>query len=135
MAIFIDTNILIYALKPQSNLSVWAIETLRASRKQGSLLIDPIVYAELSGGFESQAGIDQALGNLGIKISHCTEAALFAASRAFKTYKARGGTKSNVLSDFLIGANANARQMPLITRDVARYQTYFPTLQLIAPPV
>lgn len=134
MATFVDTNILIYALKSQTYLNAWSIETLNVYRKIGALLVDPIVYAELAGGFESQAGIDRALGKLDIQISHCSEAALFAASRAFKTYKARGGTKSNVLPDFLIGANANASQMPLITRDTARYATYFPDLQLIAPP-
>lgn len=135
MGTFVDTNILIYALKPEDSLNAWSIETLSAYRRIGPILIDPIVYAELSRGFESQATTDKALANFDIQISQYRKSALFAASRAFKAYKASGGAKTNVLPDFLIGANAADRGLPLITRDTARYRTYFPDLKLIAPPL
>jgi predicted nucleic acid-binding protein len=135
MAVFVDTNILIYALKPQSILNAWALQTLSDNSVGGAVLIDPIVYAELAVGFESVSKLEQSLAYFDVKISPPSRDALFDAARAFKIYKSRGGTKTNVLPDFLIGANASDSGFALITRDTARYATYFPTLQLIAPPV
>jgi predicted nucleic acid-binding protein len=134
MAIFVDTNILIYALKPQSTLNAWALQTLADYNVGGAVLIDPIVYAELAVGYESVPKLEQSLACFDIKLSPPSRDALFGAARAFKVYKSRGGTKMNVLPDFLIGANASDRGLALITRDTARYASYFPALQLIAPP-
>jgi predicted nucleic acid-binding protein len=135
MATFVDTNILVYAFNVQAVLNKWSIDVLSERRKIGALLLDPIVYAEFSAGFQSQQQVDRALSHFDVKLSPCNEIALFSASRAFKIYKARGGSKMNVLADFLIGANAQSRGVPLITRDVGRYKTYFPDLPLIAPPL
>jgi len=60
-------------------------------------------------------------------------AGLFLAGEAFRSYRTRGGTRTGVLPDFLIGAHAAVAGLPLVTRDVARYLTYLPTLDLIAP--
>jgi predicted nucleic acid-binding protein len=134
VATFIDTNILIYALKPESPFCNWSLETMLARRALGPLNIDPLVYAELSLGFQNQLVLDSVLSSFHIEIRQITKSGLFSAGRAFKQYKARGGIKTNVLPDFLIGANAHDHNIPLLTADTTRYSTYFPTLQLIAPP-
>jgi predicted nucleic acid-binding protein len=59
--------------------------------------------------------------------------ALFLAGKAYLRYRAAGGARTGVLSDFFIGAHAAAEQLPLLTRDIRRYRTYFPTVELIAP--
>ena len=59
--------------------------------------------------------------------------AAFLAGKAFVDYRRRGGTRTSTLPDFFIGAHAAAGDLTLLTRDVARYRTYFPTVRLIAP--
>ena len=134
MATFVDSNVLIYALNPSSPLFDWSAGTLLERRKVGKLLIDQMTYAEVSVGYLNVMSLDATLNRLEIGIEPASKEALFDAARAFQRYKARGGTKTNVLADFLIGANATDKKMPLITRDKNRFQTYFPALQLIAPP-
>jgi predicted nucleic acid-binding protein len=135
MATFVDSNVLIYALNPNSPFFPWASEKLLERRKIGKLLIDQMTYAEVSVGYLNTQSLDATLARMHVDIEPASKQALFNAARAHQKYKARGGTKTNVLPDFLIGANAADRDMPLLTRDVNRFQTYFPTLQLIAPPL
>lgn len=134
MATFVDSNVLIYALNPNSHFFPWASEKLLERRKAGKLLIDQMTYAEVSVGYLNTITLDATLSRLQIEIEPASKQALFNAARAHQKYKARGGTKTNVLPDFLIGANATDKNMPLLTRDINRFRTYFPTLQLIAPP-
>jgi predicted nucleic acid-binding protein len=98
-----------------------------------ALAINPIVYAELSRAFARHEELIAAINALQIKVIETPRPALFLAARAFLQYKRRGGVKVNVLPDFFIGAHAAVEKVPLLTRDVKRYQTYFPTVQLIAP--
>jgi predicted nucleic acid-binding protein len=73
------------------------------------------------------------LATADIAIADMLRSALFLAGQAFKTYRQRGGLRTGVLPDFFIGAHAAVLGAPLITRDTARYRTYFPTVELIAP--
>ena len=58
---------------------------------------------------------------------------LFLAAQAFVQYRRRGGSKSQVLPDFFIGAHAAVEDWPLLTRDASRFRTYFPTLKVLSP--
>ena len=69
----------------------------------------------------------------GITLEEIPRAALFLAGKAFQRYRSAGGTRSGVLPDFFIGAHVGVAGLPLLTRDVQRYRTYFPSLNLIAP--
>ena len=60
--------------------------------------------------------------------------AAFRAGRAFLRYRRAGGTRSSPLPDFYIGAHAETEGLTLLTRDVGRYRSYFPSLNLVTPP-
>lgn len=95
--------------------------------------INPIIYAELSCRAESPLELDTTLRGLGLDYLEIPRSALFQATQAFLLYRKRGGNKTSPLPDFFIGAHAAALGIPLLTRDVARYRTYFPSVELICP--
>jgi predicted nucleic acid-binding protein len=131
---FVDTNVLLDVAVNSPQFFDWSSQVLETASLAGRLVTNRVVYAELCGGFSSSGLVDELLSNLDVMLLIPSNGALFNASRAFKSYKSRGGTRTGVLPDFFIGAHAQTLNIPLITRDVARYRTYFPTLQLIAPP-
>ena len=131
--VLVDTNVLIDVLENDSSWVDWSIEQLRAQSKLRLLAINAIIYAELSLVFSRIEDLDSAVDGLGLAMLEIPRSALFLASRAFMQYKRAGGVKSNVLPDFLIGAHAATEQIPVLTGDVRRYKTYFPTVTLIAP--
>ena len=92
-----------------------------------------MVCAELSVGYDRVEVLDAALATAGVALVEIPRAALFLAGKAFQSYRARGGTRTGVLSDFFIGAHAAAEALSLLTRDIRRYRSYFPTITLIAP--
>jgi predicted nucleic acid-binding protein len=111
----------------------WSIRQLDAAALQGPLAINGVVYAELSVRFERIEDLDAVLEEAGIALREIPRAALFLAGKVFQRYRAAGGTRPGVLPDFFIGAHAVVAGMPLLTRDVQRYRTYFPALSLITP--
>ena len=84
-------------------------------------------------GFSALEALDAALEDLGLPLLEVPRPALFLAGKAFAEYRRRGGTKSGVLSDFFIGAHAAVARLPILTRDTARYRSYFPSVRLVAP--
>jgi len=99
----------------------------------GPLVINPIVYAEVSAGFDRIEDLDDAVPADDFRREALPYQAGFLAGKAFLAYRRRGGQKRSSLPDFYIGAHAAVRGYRLLTRDVARYRTYFPTVTLIAP--
>jgi len=97
------------------------------------LVINLVIYAELSLAFETVEALDAVVDQMRLTLAEVPRPALFLAGKAFLQYRRSGGRKSNVLPDFFIGAHAAASRCPLLTRDVQRYRTYFPTVELIAP--
>jgi predicted nucleic acid-binding protein len=97
------------------------------------LIINPVVYAELSVRFDRIEDIDTALKDAVIDLLEIPTAALFLAGKAFQRYRASGGKLNGVLPDFFIGAHAAVLGIPLLTRDISRYGAYFPTVEIIAP--
>lgn len=100
---------------------------------RGPLIVNEISYAELSVRFARIEDVDRFLVTGGFTMAASPREALFLAGKAFQSYRARGGTRTGVLPDFLIGAHAAVRELPLLTRDLGRYRTYFPTVSLIVP--
>lgn len=100
---------------------------------RGRLLINPVVYSEIAAGYDTKESLEGALSLFSFVRAQLPWDAAFLASRAFKAYRSRGGPRRSALPDFFIGAHAAVAQLTLLTRDAARYRTYFPTLSIIAP--
>lgn len=131
--LLVDTNVLIDILEDEPEWADWSIAQLRAQAKVHSLIINPIIYAELSLTFSKVEALDEAIENLGMTVLELSHPALFLAGKAFAQYRRQGGKANNVLADFFIGAHAAVLGCPLLTRDARRYQTYFPRVELITP--
>ncbi len=131
--LLVDTNVLIDVLENDPQWADWSISQLRAQSKIHLLAINPIIYTELSLAFSSVEALDQTLSDLNLKMLELPRPALFLAGKAFVRYRKLGGTKTNVLGDFFIGAHAAVANLLLLTRDTKRYTTYFSGVQLIAP--
>jgi predicted nucleic acid-binding protein len=97
------------------------------------LAINQIIYAEISPRFGTSDSLDEKLDDLGVIVESIPRRAAFLAGKAYLQYRRQGGSKSNVLSDFFIGAHAAVLGCPLLTRDTRRYATHFPMVLLIAP--
>lgn len=132
--ILVDSIIWIDIMAGPSDWREWSVQQLKQARALGSLTINPVIYAELSATFDSKSALDAALAPLKIKNTPLSDDAAFLAGQAFWQYRQRKGTKAGVLPDFFIGAHAQAEGWTLLTRDTARYRTYFPGVTLICPP-
>lgn len=131
--LLVDTNVLIDVLEDDPEWADWSIAQLRAQSKVHRLAINPVIYAELSLTFSRVEALDDAIESLGLTLLELPRPALFLAGKAFAQYRKQGGKANNVLADFFIGAHAAVLGYPLLTRDVRRYQTYFPRVTLITP--
>ena len=100
--------------------------------RDGQVVINQVIYAEMSLDFASVEALDFQLSALGLVVLEIPREALFLAARVFRAYRRRGGTRAGMLPDFFIGAHAAVEGMTLITRDLRR-RGWFPSLQLIAP--
>ena len=130
-AVHVDSNVIIDVLSggPLAAGSGRAIATaVRAGAG-----VCPVVYAELGGGLPSREEVDRVLSTLGLELLTIPKDALFAAGQAFTAYRRRGGVRTSLLSDFIIGAHAAITNCALLTRDARRYRTSFPGLRLIIP--
>jgi predicted nucleic acid-binding protein len=129
----VDSNVLLDVATRDPRWEAWSADALSAAAESGVLAINPIVYAEVSVGFATVEDLDEALPpDLYLRSGLPYEAA-FLAGKAFATYRRRGGAKTTPLPDFYIGAHAAIVGCRLLTRDVRRYRTYFPTVELIGP--
>ena len=128
-----DTNVLLDVLPTDPQWADWSIRALCAQAQLHELVINPVVYAELSLSFTTLESPDRVVGTMELSMHEVPRPALFLAGKAFAQYWRRGGVKTQVLPDFVIGAHAAVLGWPLLTRDAARYRSYFPTLQVIAP--
>ncbi|MBW4554973.1 MAG: type II toxin-antitoxin system VapC family toxin [Trichormus sp. ATA11-4-KO1] len=131
--ILVDSNIILDVVTEDANWFDWSADQLIKYAEQTQLNINPIIYAEVSIGFHN---IEQLEAILPLNFFHRLDLpweAGFLAGKCFVQYRQKGGTKRSPLPDFYIGAHAAIADMILLTRDVNRYRTYFPTLELIAP--
>jgi predicted nucleic acid-binding protein len=128
-----DTNVLLDLVTDDPVWAEWSVARLEEASLVGNLLINDIVYAELSTRYARIEDLDAMLDEAAIEIAHSPRASLFLAAKAFKAYRDAGGIKTGVLPDFFIGAHAAVIECPLLTRDAGRYRRYFPTVVLITP--
>jgi predicted nucleic acid-binding protein len=131
--VLVDTNVLLDVLENDSKWATWSQDQLDTAATTDTLAINPIIYSELSMAFARIEELDTVIDEASLNIETIPREALFLAGKVFLTYRKSRGTKHNVLPDFFIGAHAAVMQWPILTRDVGRYRTYFPTVQLIAP--
>lgn len=131
--LLVDTCVLLDVLENDPAWADWSIAQLRAQSRIHRLVINPIIYAELSLAFSSYEALDDAIDGLDLDMRELARPALFLAGKAFIRYRRRGGTRLQVLPDFFIGAQAAVSGWALLTRDARRFRTYFPGLSLIAP--
>ena len=129
----VDTNVLIDVLTHDPAWLDWSVEQLDRQAAQGPLVINEIIYAELSVGFPSEEAVADALDELAVDFHRTPTPALFLAGKAFGRYRRAGGIRTGVLPDFFIGAHAQVTGLPILTRDARRYRAYFPDVAVIAP--
>jgi len=133
MSTLVDTNVLLDVATNDRVWADWSLRHLDAAALRGPLLINDIIYAELSVRYVRVEDVNVFIDTAGLTLERLPRAALFLAGKVFQDYRASGGVRTGVLPDFFIGAHAAIEALPLLTRDVQRYRSYFPKLKLIAP--
>ncbi|WP_019502253.1 type II toxin-antitoxin system VapC family toxin [Pseudanabaena sp. PCC 6802] len=131
--ILVDSNVILDVLTEDPQWFEWSAQMLAEYADQGDLVINPIIYAEISIGFNQLEEVEAALPQDFFRRDPLPYAAAFLAGQSFLNYRRRGGERRSPLPDFYIGAHAAVAEIPLLTRDVNRYQTYFPSVRLIMP--
>jgi predicted nucleic acid-binding protein len=132
-AVLIDANVLLDIMTEDARWLAWSAEAIERAADRYRLVINPIIYAEISLRYSRIEDLDAALPKGMFDREPIPYEAAFLAGKAFFAHRRRGGPKSVPLPDFFIGAHAAVAGYSLMTRDVARYRTYFPKLPLIAP--
>jgi Predicted nucleic acid-binding protein, contains PIN domain len=128
----VDTCVLLDLFTADPAWLSWSQGQLEEYAPRGLGLSD-VSFAELAPAFPSPEEAARVLGSMGVAVLRVSPAALYLAGRSFQLYRQNGGPATMVLPDFLIGAQAQTEGLPLITRDIKRYRSYFPSVQLIAP--
>lgn len=129
----VDSSVLLDVLTADARWAAWSEEHLARAADDGLLVINPIVYAEVSTGFDRIEDLDDAIPPSEFTREPLPYEAGFLAGKAFLVYRKRGGARRSPLGDFYIGAHAAVRHYRLLTRDAARYRTYFPSVEVISP--
>jgi predicted nucleic acid-binding protein len=131
--VLVDSNVLIDVLTEDAVWGPWSTESLKRLSLSASLVINPLIFAEASGGINSIEALEDILPESLYRRDQLPYAAAFLAGKAFVDYRRRGGLQRSPLPDFYIGAHAALAGFHLLTRDPSRYRTYFPKVTLIAP--
>lgn len=131
--VLVDSCILLDIATEDPTWFQWSAHTLATLSERAVLVINPLIYAEVSIGFPRIEALDDALPPELYRREPLPFEAAFLAGKCFLDYRRRGGSRSSPLPDFYIGAHASLAGYQLLTRDVARFRTYFPKLELIAP--
>ena len=129
----VDTHVLIDLVQDDAQWASWSETKLFEAQLAGALTINSVGYAELVPAFNSRAELDSFLKSAKIAVKDISRPAAYLAGEAFLSYRKRKGTKTGVLADFFIGAQAQVENWTILTRDTARYKSYFPAVNLICP--
>ena len=133
--VFIDSCVLLDLFTNDPNWAEWSEFVLEKYSQTNTLYINSIVYTEVSIGFEKIEEVETAISALGVKVIEMPREAFFLTGKAFLKYRRNKGTKNSPLPDFFIGAHSAVSAFNLITRDLAKYKTYFPQVKLIHPEI
>ena len=131
--VLVDSNVILDVIEDDEVWAEWSQGQMDAIAMREDLTINPVIYAELSLAFARIEELEAFVASAEFRLLETPREALFLAGKAFLAYRKQGGTRTGVLPDFFIGAHAAVMDLPLLTRDSARYRTYFPDIQLIAP--
>jgi predicted nucleic acid-binding protein len=131
--ILVDSNVILDVVTEDPEWYDWSAAALERHGEVAVLAINPIIYSEVSIGFERIEELDEALPPTLFRRASLPWEAGFLAGKCFLRYRRDGGTHNSPLPDFYIGAHAAVAGMSLLTRDAARYRTYFPTLDVLSP--
>lgn len=131
--LLVDSNVILDVFLDDPKWADWSEAALSGHSINSTLFINPIIYTEVSIGFDRIEDFESALLKAGFKMLDMPKEALFLAGKAFLNYRKKKGAKKSPLPDFYIGAHAAVLGIDLITRDTNRYRTYFPTVSLICP--
>lgn len=131
--LLVDTNVILDVVEDDARWRNWSQQQLEAAALRYTLLINPVIYAELSIAYLRIEELEAMLARAGFRVEPVPREALFLSGKAFQKYRRRSGAKTGVLPDFFIGAHAAVSGIPLLTRGTPRYRTYFPKLALISP--
>jgi len=131
----VDSNVLLDIVTEDPKWYSWSAGRLEERAEMSVLVINPLIYAEVSVGFERIEDVEDALPRELFRRDPLPWEAGFLAGKCFLEYRSRGGNRRSPLPDFYIGAHAAVTGMALLTRDGARYRTYFPTVEIIGPPL
>jgi predicted nucleic acid-binding protein len=132
-AVLVDSNVLLDVATGDPTWSEWSSAVIEQVADAAVLVINAVIYAEVSIGFPAIEDLDEALPADLFRRDDIPYEAAFLAGKCFLDYRRRGGARTSPLPDFFIGAHAAVAGFRLLTRDVIRYRTYFPKLELIAP--
>lgn len=133
ISVLIDTNIIIDVFGLETPFKDWSSRTILALKPDVQFVLSPIVWAELAGMMASEDALAQTLSRLNPVREALPFPAAYQAGLAHQRYRRAGGLRERTLPDFLIGAHAAVRAHRLLTRDAARYRSYFPALDIISP--
>jgi predicted nucleic acid-binding protein len=129
----VDSNVLLDVMTDDPAWGQWSADRITQALDDGRLVINPIVYAEVSIGFGRMEDLDDALPSSEFEREPFPYEAGFLAGKAYVAYRRRGGTRRSPMPDFYIGAHAAVRGYRLLTRDAKRYLTYFPGVDVVSP--
>jgi predicted nucleic acid-binding protein len=129
----VDSNVILDILTEDEEWLDWSSSQVEESASAGMLVINPIIYAEVSTRFERIEELDEALPLEYYRRVPLPWEAAFLAGQCFMNYRRRGGSRRSPMPDFYIGAHAALTGLTLLTRDATRYRSYFPTLRIVAP--
>ena len=133
MDILVDSNVILDIVTEDPEWYEWSSAQLGHLANSNVLWINPIIYAEVSIGFETIEELEDAVPMDAFRRAPIPLEAAFLAGKCFLKYRRRGGAKRSPLPDFYIGAHAAVADMSLMTRDTTRYRSHFPRLKLISP--
>jgi predicted nucleic acid-binding protein len=131
--VLVDTNVLLDVVEEDPTWAAWSQRQLEALAASRPLVINPVIYAELSIAYLRIEELERVIGRMELRYEELPRSALFLAGKALADYRRRGGSRGSVLPDFFIGAHAAVIGASLLTRSTARYRAYFPTVELLSP--
>jgi predicted nucleic acid-binding protein len=131
--VLVDSNVILDIAYEHPRWRRWSEAAVEQAAGASVLVINPIIFAEVSIGYAQAEHVEAVIPANRFRREPLPYEAAFLAGKAFLDYRRRGGTKTSPMPDFYIGAHAAVRRYRLLTRDAARYRTYFPTVELIAP--
>ena len=131
--VLIDSNVILDVATNDPKWSEWSGNAIAECAERTILLLNPIIYAEVSIGYASIESLDTALPAAIYRREALPWEAGFLAGKAFLAYKQRGGLRTAPLPDIYIAAHAAIERLAILTRDVARYRSYFPTIEILSP--